>query len=287
MKAPAFSYTRPRRLAEVFSLLDRHGDDARLLAGGQTLLATLNMRLSEPALLIDLQSVQELKGLSVMGDCLRIGAMTTHSEVEASSLVARHAPLLTLAAPHIAHRAIRNLGTFGGAIAYGDPAAEWPACLLALDGVVIVQGPGGGRRIPAAAFFTGMYTTDLAVNEVIVACDVPLAAGNQHVAFDELARRHGDYAVVGLAASCRRAAGVLRQVRLAWLGVGNKPMRSTATERALEGQVLSDAVIAGALDCLRGELQPEPDLTHSTATKRHLATVMLKRSLNQQRLTQE
>ena len=286
MKAPAFSYARPGRLTEVFGLLERHGDDARLLAGGQTLLATLNMRLSEPALLIDLQAVRELKGLSVAGEFLRIGAMTTHSEIGASALVARHAPLLALAAPHIAHRAIRNLGTFGGAIAYGDPAAEWPACLLALDGVVIVRGASAERRIPAAAFFTGMYTTDLALNEVIVACDIPLPLSGQQVAFDELARRHGDYAVVGLAASSRRVDGVLQQVRLAWLGVGNKPMRSTATEQVLEGQALSDAAISRALDCLRGELQPEADLTHSVAAKRHLAGVMLKRSLNQQRLTQ-
>ena len=139
MKAPAFSYARPRRLTDVLSLLEKHGDEARLLAGGQTLLATLNMRLSEPALLIDMQSVQELKGLSVAGNCLRIGAMVTHSEIEASPLVAQHAPLLRMAAPHIAHRAIRNLGTFGGSIAYGDPAAEWPACLLALDGMVVAQ----------------------------------------------------------------------------------------------------------------------------------------------------
>ena len=125
MKAPAFSYSRPRNLNEVLALLTEYGDEARLLAGGQTLLATLNMRLSEPALLIDMQAVSELKGLSLIGHYLRIGAMVTHTEIETSDLVAQHAPLLTLAAPHIAHRAIRNQGTFGGSIAYGDPAAEW------------------------------------------------------------------------------------------------------------------------------------------------------------------
>ena len=159
MKAPAFSYTRPAQLAEVFSLLAQHGDEARLLAGGQTLMATLNMRLSEPALLIDLQSLSELKGISVNGNTLRIGAMVTHSEIEASALVAQHAPLLTQAVPHIAHRAIRNLGTLGGSIAYGDPAAEWPACLLALDGMVLARSQSGERRIAAQDFFTGLYGT--------------------------------------------------------------------------------------------------------------------------------
>lgn len=280
MKAPAFSYARPRRLTDVLSLLEKHGDEARLLAGGQTLLATLNMRLSEPALLIDMQSVQELKGLSVAGNCLRIGAMVTHSEIEASPLVAQHAPLLRMAAPHIAHRAIRNLGTFGGSIAYGDPAAEWPACLLALDGMVVARGLNGERRIAARDFFTGLYTTELAANEIIVACEIPLATSTHRFVFDELARRHGDYAVVGLAASTQWNDGLLDQVRLAWLGVGNMPLRSTATEQVLQGQRLSDALLALALETLRSELQPEADLTHSAAAKRHLAGVMLKRALN-------
>lgn len=280
MKAPAFSYARPRRLADVLTLLEKHGDEARLLAGGQTLLATLNMRLSEPALLIDMQSVQELKGLSVVGNCLRIGAMVTHSDIEASALVAQHAPLLSMAAPHIAHRAIRNLGTLGGSIAYGDPAAEWPACLLALDGRVVAHSLQGERHIAARDFFTGLYTTALAANEVIVACEVPLATSTHRFAFNELARRHGDYAVVGLAASTQWNDGVLDQVRLAWLGVGSMPLRATATEQVLQGQPLSDAAIDRATEALRSELQPEADLTHSVAAKRHLAGVMLKRTLN-------
>jgi len=280
MKAPAFSYARPKHLTDVLALLEKHGDEARLLAGGQTLLATLNMRLSEPALLIDMQSVQELKGLSLAGNCLRIGAMVTHSEIEASELVAQHAPLLRMAAPHIAHRAIRNLGTFGGSIAYGDPAAEWPACLLALDGTVIARSLQGERRIAARDFFTGLYTTELAAHEVVAACEVPLATPTHRFAFEELARRHGDYAVVGLAATAQMNEGELDQVRLAWIGVGNMPLRSTATELVLQGQRLSDALLARALEALRSELQAEADLTHSAAAKQHLAGVMLKRVLN-------
>lgn len=279
MKAPAFSYARPRHLAEALQLLETHGDEARLLAGGQTLLATLNMRLSEPALLIDMQGVAELKGVRRVGDCLRIGAMVTHSEIEASALVAQHAPLLRMAAPHIAHRAIRNLGTFGGSIAYGDPAAEWPACMLALDGVVVARSLQAERRIAARDFFTGLYTTELATNEIIVACEVPVAHAEQHVVFDELARRHGDYAVVGLAVSAHCAHGVFEQVRIAWLGVTNMPWRSVQTEQIVQGQRFSETLLTQASKTLRTELQPEADLTHSVAAKRHLAGVMLQRAL--------
>jgi carbon-monoxide dehydrogenase medium subunit len=279
MKAPAFAYARPKELTEVLALMAEHGDNARLLAGGQTLHATLNMRLSEPSLLIDLQAVVALKGIAVQGQMLRIGAMCTHTEIEDSSLIAKHLPLLKAAVPHIAHRAIRNMGTFGGSIAYGDPAAEWPACLLALDGVVIAQGPQGQRRIAAQDFFTGLYSTDLHEDELIVACELPLSKGAQRFAFDELARRHGDYAVVGIAATAQVQGQVLRDVRLAWLGAAAQPLRSTRTESLLEGQTLNEALVAQAVQCLKDELPSEADLTHSAATKAHLAGVMLKRAL--------
>ncbi len=279
MKAPAFAYARPKELTEVLALMTEHGDNARLLAGGQTLNATLNMRLSEPSLLIDLQAVSALKGIDVQGQVLRIGAMSTHTEIEDSALIGQHFPLLTAAVPHIAHRAIRNLGTFGGSIAYGDPAAEWPACLLALDGVVVARGPRGERRIAAQDFFTGLYSTDLQEDELVVACELPLAKGAQRFAFDELARRHGDYAVVGIAATAQVQGQVLRDVRLAWLGAAAQPLRSTRTEGLLEGQTLNEALVAQAVQCLKDELPTEADLTHSAATKAHLAGVMLKRAL--------
>jgi aerobic carbon-monoxide dehydrogenase medium subunit len=279
MKAPAFSYLRPRQLHEVLTLLAEHGDEARLLAGGQTLLATLNMRLSEPAVLIDMQAVSELKGLSFNGQVLRIGAMVTHTEIEASDVVAQHAPLLTAAAPHIAHRAIRNMGTFGGSIAYGDPAAEWPACLLALGGVIVARSLRGERRIAADDFFTGLYTTDLAPDEIIVACDIPVSPTFTQFSFSELARRHGDYAVVGLAATARLTGNALSDVRLAWIGVGSTPMRSSQAEQALNSQHLTMDSVTQAVDVLRSELAPIPDLTHSEAAKRQLAGVLLKRAL--------
>lgn len=282
MKAAAVSYTRPSQLADVLQLLAQHGDEARLLAGGQTLLATLNMRLSEPALLIDLQSVTALKGLTVTGDTLRIGALVTHTEIENSTLIAQRAPLLTAAAPHIAHRAIRNLGTFGGSIAYGDPAAEWPACLLAMNGVVLVRSIKGTRRIPADDFFTGLYTTALAADEIIEACEIPIApAGDpaQRFSFTELARRHGDYAVVGLAATATVKGKHIEHIRLAWIGVSSVPMRATGCENALRSQPLTQQTVTHAVNTLRAELSPLADLTHSEAAKKQLACVLLKRAL--------
>ena len=244
MKAAAFDYVKPRSLDQVLSLLQEHGDDARLLAGGQTLMATLNMRLSEPRLVIDITGIAALRGIGVQGNVLRIGALATHSEIEHSPLVARHAPLLKAAAPHIAHRAIRNSGTWGGSIAYADPAAEWPTCLLALGGTVLVQGPQGERRIDVDDFFVGLYTTALEPDEVLVASELPLAGADHWFGFQELARRHGDYAIVGLAATARRHGSVLRDVRVVLLGLDATPLRVRQAEAVLEGRAPGDVKAA-------------------------------------------
>lgn len=279
MKAPAFDHVKPRSLDEAVQLLQQHGDAARLLAGGQTLLATLNMRLSEPRLLIDLGGLDALRGIRHEGDRLHIGALTTHSAIEASPLVAELAPLLAQAVPHIAHRAIRNLGTFGGSIAYADPAAEWPACLVALEGTVVVQGPRGERRIAAGDFFVDLYETRRAADEVLVACEVPVRRPGEHFVFLELARRHGDYALVGLALALELQQGRVRRPRLALLGVGSTPVRAGAAEAVLDGRHLDEALIATAVAALRAELQPHGDLVHGPATRRHLAGVLLQRAL--------
>ncbi len=279
MKAPPFDYVRASSLAQVFELLERHGDDARLLAGGQTLVATLNMRLSEPALLIDITALEPLRGITLAGGLLRIGALVTHAEIEASPLVARHAPLLTQAAPHIAHRAIRNLGTFGGSLAYADPSAEWPTCVRALDATLVLVSARGERRVAAADFFQGLYTTALKPGELLLACEIPLLAADEHQHFDELARRHGDYAITGLAARALRRAGRLHAVRLAFLGLEDRPVRAPRTEALLEGRVPDEALLAQASQLLRTELQPMADLTHSAETKRHLAAVLCQRAL--------
>ena len=283
MKAPDFDYSRPRSLDEVFALLAEYGDEARLLAGGQTLLATLNMRLSEPALLIDITGIDALRGIAVQDGLLRIGALATHTQIETSALVAQHAPLLAMAAPHIAHRAIRNLGTLGGSIAYADPAAEWPTCALALDATIVCAGAGGTRRIAAADFFLDLYTTALQPGELVLACEFPLAAAGARFHFDELARRHGDYAIAGLALASRVEQGLLRQTRIALMGIAATPVRARRTEALLDGRAVEAGVIGEAASLLTeeltGALTPAADLTNSSATKRHLATVLLRRAL--------
>ena len=279
MKSPAFDYVRAESPQHALALLAQHGDEARVLAGGQTLLATLNMRLSQPALLVDIGGLQAWRGIEVQGGVLRIGALVRHVEIEESALVARHAPLLAQAAPHIAHRAIRNLGTFGGALAYADPAAEWPACVLALGGTLVLQGTQGERRVAAADFFQGLYTTALQDGELLAACELPLAAADERQHFSELARRHGDYAIAGLAACARRAADRLLDVRLAFLSLGDRPLRASAAEAILQAGPLDDARIAAADAALRAELVPFADLTHSAAAKTQLAATLMRRAV--------
>jgi carbon-monoxide dehydrogenase medium subunit len=279
MKSAAFDYVRATSAQHALALLAEHGDDARLLAGGQTLLATLNMRLSQPALVVDIGGLKQLAGIAVEGGVLRIGALTRHVDVEESPLVARHAPLLAQAAPHIAHRAIRNLGTFGGALAYADPAAEWPACVLALDATLVLGSAAGERRVAAADFFQGLYTTARRDNELLLACEIPVVAAGERQHFDELARRHGDYAVAGLAARAQVQGDRLSDVRLAFLSLGDRPLRARRAEAVLAAGPLSDARLAEADAALRAELEPFADLTHSAAAKKQLAATLMRRAV--------
>jgi carbon-monoxide dehydrogenase medium subunit len=279
MKAAAFDYVKPKALSDALSLLEEGGDDARLIAGGQTLLATLNMRLSEPSILIDITDVAELKGISVVGDKLRIGALVTHTEIEDSDLVAKHAPLLKAAVPHIAHRAIRNLGTWGGSLAYGDPAAEWPACSLTLQATMVIHGPSGERKISAKDFFIDLYTTSLEPDEILVATEIPLATVNQVFYFHELARRHGDYAVAGLAAVAEKQGSVLNNCVFTFFSVSSTPVMAVAAQDVVNGQVMNDQVIAKAVEAAREEIDAIADITNSAEAKTHLIGVLLERGL--------
>lgn len=281
MKSAAFDYVKPKALQEALSLLEQGGDDARLIAGGQTLLATLNMRLSEPSVLIDITDIAELKGISIVGDSLRIGALVTHTEIEDSELVAKHAPLLKAAAPHIAHRAIRNLGTWGGSLAYGDPAAEWPACSLTLRATMIIHGPAGERRISAQDFFIDLYTTSLEPDEILVATEIPLANKQEVFYFHELARRHGDYAVAGLAAVAQKQGDVLTHCAFTFFSVGATPVMATKAQELVDGQKLTEEVIAKAVAEARNEIEAIADITNSAEAKQHLIGVLLERGLKQ------
>ena len=279
MKAAAFDYVKPKALSDALSLLAQGGDDARLIAGGQTLLATLNMRLSEPSILIDITDLAELQGISIVGDNLRIGALVTHTEIEDSDLVAQHAPLLKAAAPHIAHRAIRNLGTWGGSLAYGDPAAEWPACSLSLQATMVIQGLTGERKISAKDFFIDLYTTSLEPDEILIATEIPLANNHQVFYFHELARRHGDYAVAGLAAVAEKRDNILTNCTFTFFSVSATPVMATTAQEILNGQPLNEAVIAKAVAAARKEIEAIADITNSADAKTHLIGVLLERSL--------
>ena len=280
MKAPSFAYAKPRSLEEVFVLL-RRTDDAKVLAGGQTLLATLNMRLSSPAVLVDITGVPGLAGIAVRGDVLRIGALTRHREIERSREVAEHAPLLAQAAPHIAHVAIRNVGTIGGSLAHADPAAEWPACCVALDADIVIASRAGERRVKARDFYKGLFETALGEGELVAAVELPLLGAGYRSVFLELARRHGDYAMVGVAAAARPAGGTLSDLRLAFLGAGTTPILARNAMAAAEGEKASPDTIAAAQGALAKDLAPIGDLNASPATKLHLARVLCGRALAQ------
>lgn len=279
MKAPPFAYARARSLAEVFDLLARHGDGAKLLAGGQSLIATLNMRLSSPQLLIDITRLADLKGIQVHDGTVRIGALTTHAEIERSPEIRKHLPLLAQAAPHIAHPAIRNAGTLGGSVALADPAAEWPACCVALDAQFVIAGKSGTRRIAARDFFKGLYATALQPDEVLTHIEIAVPGPDHRSAFVELAQRRGDYAIAGVAAVAKLAGGTLTGLRLAFLGVGQTPVLARSAMAAMEGKRASVEIIAAATRALDRDLDPAPDLYSSAATKMHLARVLTGRAL--------
>ena len=272
MKAPDFGYARPASLDEALALLARHGEDARPLAGGQSLVTALNMRLSAPALLVDLNHLPEPTGISEQDGIVRIGAMTRHRELGSAALVRERCPLLATAVPFIAHPAIRNRGTIGGSLALGDPATELPACCLALGATMVVASPAGERRVAADDFFLGLYETALQPGDILVAVEVPSAGPDSVFGFDELARRHGDYALAGLAASARRTAAGLTDVRLAFFGVADRPVLAAAAARALER-----GNVRAAQDALADEIDPADDVAVRGTTRRHLARVLLGR----------
>jgi carbon-monoxide dehydrogenase medium subunit len=279
LKAPPFAYVRARSLAEVFDLLERHGERAKLLAGGQSLLALLNMRLAAPELLIDITRLRELSGIEARDGKVHIGALTTHAEIEGSAEIGRHLPLLAQAVPHIAHAAIRNAGTFGGSLALADPAAEWPACCLALDAQFVLACKAGTRRVAARAFFKGLYATALGPNEVLTQIEIPVPGPEYRSAFVELALRRGDYAIAGIAALARNTRGALSDLRLAYLGVGAVPVLARGVMAAMEGRRASTDAITSATSALAQDIAPGADLYSSAATRMQLARVLTGRAL--------
>jgi carbon-monoxide dehydrogenase medium subunit len=266
LKAPSFAYAKPRSLAEAFDLLEHPG--AKILAGGQSLIPSLNLRLSSPELLVDITGIKGLSKIEVEGGMrdavVRIGALCTQAELEKSAALKQHLPLVAEAVSHIAHPAIRNRGTLGGSLALADPAAELPACALALDATLIVSARKGERRVSAADFFKGLFETDLKGGEVLVGAEFPKADKS---VFLELTRRQGDYAIVGLAGITKSS-----QKRISFFGVGGT---AVLAKEAAKAKSVEEAKAA-----LGKDLAPPADLYHSSSTKLHLARVLLERAWN-------
>ena len=276
MKAAAFSYTRASSVTDALNLLAQYGDDAKVLSGGQSLMPALNLRLSSPAWIVDIGAIPELQGVSVSSQVLRIGALTRHVDILKSPEIAQHAPLLSEAMTHVAHPAIRNKGTLGGNLAHADPASEMPACVIALDATIVVQGQSGERRIPAADFFTGIYETVLAPGELLVAIEMPVKRPNSAHFFHEYSRRKGDYAMVGLAASAVLDGDMIAELRLGFFAVGEKPMLATAS-KYLIGKPVTAAVLAEAQSALDDELDPQEDQQATAGMRRYLARQLMAR----------
>jgi carbon-monoxide dehydrogenase medium subunit len=280
VKAPKFSYVRAEGVEQVLALLAEHGEDARILAGGQSLMPTLNMRLSSPKLVIDINRLAGLAGISIDGGTVRIGALARHAEVMSSGIVAKHLPLIAAAMPHVAHVAIRNRGTFGGSIALADPAAELPACLLALGGRVVLESTRGRRELSAESYFLGLYQTERQPDELLTEVLIPAESPGVYSAFRELSRRHGDFAMAGVAALARVAGDKLSDVRLVHFG---SEVRPTLARKAMTAAMVGpwgDATRDAVLAALGHDLDPIDNIYGKPATKLHLQRVLTRRALD-------
>jgi carbon-monoxide dehydrogenase medium subunit len=280
VKAPKFSYVRAESVEHACRLLAEHGDEARILAGGQSLMPTLAMRLSRPALLIDINRLEHLAGASYDGREVHIGALTRHADVMLSHLLAKFLPLIAQAIPHVAHVAVRNRGTFGGSVALADPAAEMPACLLALGGRVVLQSVRGRREVAAEDYFHGLYQTAREPDELLTGAIFPPQPIDERCAFQELSRRHGVFAIAGVAARAKVVANTLTGVRLVYFGSEVKPTLAANAMAALDGKTWDEDTAQSAADALALDLEPMDNLQGKPATKLHWQRVLTRRALD-------
>jgi carbon-monoxide dehydrogenase medium subunit len=279
MKLPPFAYEAPTAVAEAVDLLVEHGDEASVLAGGQSLIPLLALRLARPAVLIDINGIRELSGVSAVNGSVAIGAVTREYVAEESSTVADAVPLLAAALPLIGHEAIRSRGTIGGSLAHADPAAELPAVARALDAEFVVRGPAGERVIPTAEWFEGYLTTSRQPDELLTEVRFPVAKPGTGSSFEEVTRRHGDFAMVGLATSLVLSGGVISEARLAFAGVSDVPVRATAAEDLLAGQRPSEELFDEAARRATADLDPPADLHGSSDYRKTVAAAVVRRGL--------
>ncbi len=281
MKPPAVGYVRAGDASEAVALLAEHGTDAKLLAGGQSLVPLMSFRLARPSVLVDINRVGGLDGIARDNGHLVVGAMTRQRDLETSPVAAAASPLLPEVLGHVGHVAIRNRGTVGGSLAHADPAAELPTLVTALDGELQVRGPGGSRTVAAGDFFTGPFTTALEYDEILTALRLPRLPDGTGVAVHELARRHGDFAIVGAMAAVHLGPdGTVDLTRLAASGVGPVPVRLHDAESALTGSRPTAEAIDAAAATVDGAINPADDVHAPASYRREMAMLLVRRALH-------
>jgi len=281
MKLPPFDYEAPRTVSEAVELLAEHRDQASVLAGGQSLIPLLALRLARPEVLIDINGIDELSGVSATDGWVAIGAMTREYVAEESGTVADALPLLAAAVPLIGHEAIRSRGTIGGSLAHADPAAELPAVARALDAEFVVRGQAGERVVPAAQWFEGYLMTSRRPDEILLEVRFPAAGPGTGVSFQEVARRHGDFAIVGLASSLVLSDGVISDARLAFVGLSDVPVRAAAAEDLLAGETPSAELFDEAARRATADVDPPDDLHGSSDYRKKVAAALVRRGLRE------
>ncbi|MCW5683643.1 MAG: FAD binding domain-containing protein [Pseudolabrys sp.] len=279
MKAPIFTYRRPDDIDGALTLLADHAGEAQVLAGGQSLMPTLNMRLSSPGMLVDINRIASLRGIADRGEAIRVGALVRHAEVAESSLIADRVPLIALAMPHVAHMAVRNRGTTCGSLALADPSAEMPAVAVTLDARIVLNKRGATRTVSARAFFQGLYQTGRDDDEMITEVLFPVARENEIFGFAELSRRHGDFATVGVAVRARHIAGALDDLSVVFFGSEPTPLLSPGARDIVVAADSTDIVLTDAARAMTADMEPMDNQQGRGETKRKQAAVLLQRTL--------
>ena len=278
MKAPNFLYRRPDTLEEALSLLADNAGEAQVLAGGQSLMPTLNMRLSSPGMLVDINRIAGLQGITDRGDAIHIGALVRHREVAESGLIASRVPLVASAMTHVAHMAVRNRGTTCGSLALADPSAEMPAVAVLLNATIHLESKAGARDVSARDFFQGLYATDRGDDEMITGVTFPCAADDEHFHFQELSRRHGDFAIVGIAVRGRSRNGRIQDIEAVVFGSEPAPLLSMATAAMSVGPDTPDTALREMAHAIAAEMDPIANHQGQPETKRRQAAELLRRA---------
>lgn len=279
MKPAAFEYVLADSVEQAVAALSAAGGEAKILAGGQSLVPMLNFRLLRPAILIDINRVSDLAFIEDAGDMVKVGALTRHHRIEMSPVIARHFPVLSYAMTYVAHLAIRNRGTIGGSLSHADPAAELPMMAVLLDAKLHVVSSRGRRIVDACDFFRDALTVDLAEDELLTEIHLPKLPPNTGWGFEEISRRAGDFALAAAAATITLSGGAIKEVRIALTGVGPTPVRARDAEAQLIEQQLDAKLTARAIDAVRAAIEPQTDLHASADYRRHLAGVLAGRAL--------